>query len=67
MLREVATVHPFQIDQSGHADEIAEVRAQLGDDAFAEAWAEGRAMTLDEVLAYARRDDVHEAKEAVDV
>jgi predicted ATPase/DNA-binding SARP family transcriptional activator len=67
VLRDVASVHPFQIDQSAHACDIAQVRAQLGDERFAEAWAEGRAMTLDEVLAYARRDEVHEPEEAVDV
>ncbi len=63
----MAAVHPFQIDQSGHAGEVADVCRQLGDERFAEAWAEGRAMPLDEVLGHARREESHEPKEAVDV
>ena len=32
---------------------IAMLRTRLGDDAFAAAWAEGRAMTLEQAIAYA--------------
>ena len=39
---------------------MAVVRAQLGDDAFAAAWAEGQAMTLEQAIAEAL-DDAAEA------
>jgi len=32
---------------------VAAARAQLGEEAFAAAWAEGRAMSLDQAIAYA--------------
>ena len=35
------------------APHIAHVRSVLGEQAFAEAWAQGKAMTLDQSLAYA--------------
>ena len=38
-------------------DAVAQLRAALGEEAFAEAWAEGRAMTLDESLAYALAEE----------
>jgi len=37
--------------------DISAVRTQLGEEAFAPAWAEGRAMTLDQAIAYALEDD----------
>ncbi len=37
-----------------HERTLAEVRDRLGDEAFAAAWAEGRAMGLPEAVAYAR-------------
>lgn len=43
-------VSTFQID-------VAEVRAQLGESAFAEAWAKGKAMTREEAVAYAFQSD----------
>jgi hypothetical protein len=67
VVREVATVHPYQIDHSGHQSELALVRGRLGEEAFAEAWAEGRAMTLADALAYARREQDQREKEGVDV
>jgi hypothetical protein len=33
---------------------VAAVQAALGEEAFTAAWAEGRAMTMDEALAYSR-------------
>ncbi len=36
---------------------VATIRKQLGEDAFTAAWAEGRAMTLEEVIAYALNED----------
>jgi non-specific serine/threonine protein kinase len=41
-------------DQPEHDRNIAFVRAQLGEVAFAEAWAEGQDMTLDQATAYAQ-------------
>ena len=40
-------------DQPEHDRNIAFVRAELGEAAFAVAWAEGQAMTLDQATAYA--------------
>jgi hypothetical protein len=40
--------------------DVAVARAQLGETAFAAAWAEGRAMTLEQAVAYA----LEEAPEA---
>ena len=36
-----------------HAREIAEVRAAMGEAAFAAAWADGEAMTLEQAIALA--------------
>jgi predicted ATPase/class 3 adenylate cyclase len=36
---------------------VAAARAALGDEVFAAAWAEGRAMTLDQAVAYAMKHD----------
>jgi non-specific serine/threonine protein kinase len=41
-------------DQPEHDRNIAFVRAQLGEAVFAEAWAEGQEMTLDQAVAHAR-------------
>ncbi|MBI3460793.1 tetratricopeptide repeat protein, partial [Candidatus Acetothermia bacterium] len=37
----------------GYDHDVATLRTALGEEAFAKAWAEGRAMTLDQVIAYA--------------
>ena len=39
------------------APHIARLRAALGEQAFAETWAQGKAMTLDQALAYALEED----------
>ena len=55
-LRE-AVEAPIPIDeQADYQKAIAAARA-AGDDAFDQAWAEGRAMTLDEAVRYALADD----------
>ena len=36
---------------------IAEIRSQMGEDAFAAAWAEGRAMSMDQAIALAMMDN----------
>jgi predicted ATPase len=40
--------------------EIAAVRMQLGEETFASAWGKGRAMTLEQVIAYVLHDDGEE-------
>ena len=40
-----------------HDQAVAAARAVLGEDAFAKAWAEGQAMSLEEAVAYALGDD----------
>lgn len=41
----------YPIDRSEIAPLIAAVRSQLGEAAFADAWAEGRSMTPEQALA----------------
>ena len=40
----------MRVDYDCH---VAALRSSLGETAFAKAWAEGRAMTLDQAIAYA--------------
>jgi len=42
-------------ERSDYEGWVAATRAALGDDAFAAAWAEGRAMSLDQAIAEALR------------
>jgi predicted ATPase/DNA-binding SARP family transcriptional activator len=44
-------------ERAEHDEAIAAVRAALGEEAFAKAWAEGQAMILEEAVAYALRGD----------
>jgi predicted ATPase/DNA-binding SARP family transcriptional activator len=44
-------LHPAH--QAAYERDVAAVRAALGEEAFATAWAEGRAMTFEQVAAYA--------------
>ena len=50
-------------DQEAYERDVADVRAQLSDAAFAIAWADGRAITFDEIVDYALEgaslDEVH--------
>ena len=46
-----------QADQPTYERVLADVRASLGDRAFADAWARGRDLELEEVLAYALGND----------
>jgi hypothetical protein len=41
------------VDDEVHAAGLAAARAALGDEAFDRLWAEGKAMTLEEAVAYA--------------
>ncbi len=52
-LRDAVHAHLQPSYEADYAPTLEKVRAALGKDAFAIAWAEGRAMTLDEVLALA--------------
>jgi len=53
LLRERLGVHPWETVTRDRERQVDAARTALGEDAFAEAWANGRAMTLDETLAYA--------------
>lgn len=44
---------PLVVTRAVHQDTITAARAGLGNEAFEAAWAEGRAMTLDQAVAYA--------------
>jgi tetratricopeptide (TPR) repeat protein len=53
---EIVTPRPFN-EQADHESVVAAARSALADDAFDKAWAEGRAMTLDEAVRYALEKD----------
>ncbi len=44
------------IDRLGYEQYVATAREHLGEAAFAKAWAEGRAMTMEQAIAYALED-----------
>ena len=52
-LREVLGALLPPVDQADHDKSVASARAALGGPAFAAAWAEGRAMTLEQAIEYA--------------
>jgi hypothetical protein len=47
----------FEVGWPDPASNVAHLRAVLGEEAFAEAWEQGCAMTLDESLDYALAQD----------
>jgi non-specific serine/threonine protein kinase len=53
LLCERVGVAPHPPWRAEHERHVATARASLGDEAFAAAWAEGRALSLDEAIAYA--------------
>jgi hypothetical protein len=57
MAREVLKVTVKLWSQDNHECMEAAARERLGDAAFAAAWAEGRAMTLEQAIAYALGED----------
>jgi predicted ATPase len=57
-LRDISGATIFPVDQPNYDRAVAIVRAQLGDTSFAAAWAEGRAMELEQVIAEAIGDEV---------
>jgi hypothetical protein len=52
-LRETYGVLPMEAMSRRGERDVSSVRAALGEDRFEEAWAQGRAMTIDEALACA--------------
>jgi len=44
-------------EQKNHESEVAEARDTLGEEAFDTAWQEGKAMTLEQTVAYALQDE----------
>jgi predicted ATPase len=48
--------YPYVPDRASHQRVVAAARARLSEPAFATVWAEGRAMTLDQAIAYALSD-----------
>jgi hypothetical protein len=56
VLYEALGWHPAFPDQTYHDERVATTKAALGDDAFAAAWAEGRAMTVEQVVKDALED-----------
>ncbi len=52
-LRETLGRQPLWEDQADHDQRVASTRDALGDVVFAAAWAEGRAMTLEQAVEYA--------------
>jgi len=56
-LRETLAVPRAPSDQADHDQRVASARAALGDANFAAAWAEGRAMTLEQAIEYALKVD----------
>ncbi|MGZ8782151.1 MAG: ATP-binding protein [Gaiellaceae bacterium] len=57
VLRESVGLDPCEPGWPASEPHVAQLRHELGDDAFAKAWEEGRARTLDESLDYAFRDE----------
>ena len=58
ILREAVGFDAFEVGWPDPAPRIARLRSALGASAFAEAWEQGRAMTLDESLDYALAEEV---------
>ena len=57
VLRESVGIAPVRARLARPGAGVARLRATLGEEAFAEAWAEGRALTLDESLDYALEEE----------
>jgi predicted ATPase len=49
--------HPWSFGRPDREHDVAAARAALGETAFAAAWAEGRAMTMDETVAYVLNEE----------
>ena len=62
VLREAAGVDPCELGWPDPEPHVARLRAVLGGDAFAEAWEEGRVLTLDQSLDYALGEEIDPAR-----
>jgi predicted ATPase len=51
------TAVPYVSDRSLYQEQVAAARARLDEQTWVEAWAEGRAMTFEQAVAYALKDD----------
>jgi tetratricopeptide (TPR) repeat protein len=51
---EIGHMHP--VDRDDYERDVALARAQLGEEAFTAAWAEGQAMSLEQAIAFALAD-----------
>jgi hypothetical protein len=49
--------HPWSFGRPDREHDVAAARAALGETAFAAAWAEGRAMTIDETVTYVLNEE----------
>jgi non-specific serine/threonine protein kinase len=56
-IRDVLGIAPFGDERVDYERRLAVACTQLGGDAFDAAWAQGRAMTVDEAIAYASGQD----------
>jgi predicted ATPase/class 3 adenylate cyclase/DNA-binding CsgD family transcriptional regulator len=54
-LRETTGQQRWPLNQSRYDADVAELKALLGDEAFERAWSAGRALSLEEAVAYASR------------
>ena len=52
-LRELVGTRLLPTERAGYEHDLAAVRAELGEEAFVEAWAEGLAMSVEQAIAYA--------------
>ncbi|MEO8395646.1 MAG: helix-turn-helix domain-containing protein [Chloroflexota bacterium] len=60
LLAAIQHIDELHMRESDNFDnDLATLRAQLGETAFTEAWEKGRAMTLAQVVAYALADEAH--------
>jgi len=59
VLRESLGSHPYDVGwpDPDHEAQVVGLRSALGEEAFAEAWAQGRAMSFDESLDYALAEE----------
>ena len=55
-LLEATNDHVDPADRAEYDRDVAAARAQLDEATFAAAWAEGRAMTMEQAMAYALED-----------
>jgi tetratricopeptide (TPR) repeat protein len=65
-LRDVLGAPVPPVDRADFCARVAAVRACLGEEAFAAAWKEGRAMEMGEAIAYASETALHSG-EALDI